>query len=131
MEFRQFWGERSELRRFQDGVICEAVLWDAANLCQKRLIPEQIIRHVLKLHLDIPETSISYMGALLEPLIKLGRETFPPVPVKPDYTFHGKIKDRASFLPMAEKPCPAYVAPIKGKDLSLGWVGKKSESFLG
>uniref|UniRef100_A0A8C7E521 Nucleolar protein 6 n=1 Tax=Naja naja TaxID=35670 RepID=A0A8C7E521_NAJNA len=147
MEFRQFWGERSELRRFQDGVICEAVLWDAANLCQKRLIPEQIIRHILKLHLDIPETSISYVGALLEPLIKLGREpagtgeeemvslirsyddlsrklwhlegslryteTFPPVPVKPDYTFHGKIKDRASFLPVAEKPCPAYVAPIK------------------
>ncbi|XP_026569693.1 nucleolar protein 6 [Pseudonaja textilis] len=160
MEFRQFWGERSELRRFQDGVICEAVLWDAANLCQKRLIPEQIIRHILKLHLDIPETSISYVGALLEPLIKLGHEpagtgeeemvglirsyddlsrklwhlegmpltvtavqgahpalryteTFPPVPVKPDYTFHGKIKDRASFLPMAGKPCPAFVAPIK------------------
>uniref|UniRef100_A0A670Z235 Nucleolar protein 6 n=1 Tax=Pseudonaja textilis TaxID=8673 RepID=A0A670Z235_PSETE len=159
-EFRQFWGERSELRRFQDGVICEAVLWDAANLCQKRLIPEQIIRHILKLHLDIPETSISYVGALLEPLIKLGHEpagtgeeemvglirsyddlsrklwhlegmpltvtavqgahpalryteTFPPVPVKPDYTFHGKIKDRASFLPMAGKPCPAFVAPIK------------------
>ncbi|XP_058027935.1 nucleolar protein 6 [Ahaetulla prasina] len=160
VEFRQFWGERSELRRFQDGVICEAVLWDAANLCQKRLIPEQIIRHILKLHLDIPETSISYVGALLEPLIKPGREpagtgeedmvslirsyddlsrklwhlegmpltvtavqgahpalrytdTFPPVPVKPDYSFHGKIKDRASFLPVVEKPCPVYVAPIK------------------
>ncbi|XP_070599757.1 nucleolar protein 6 isoform X2 [Erythrolamprus reginae] len=160
VEFRQFWGERSELRRFQDGVICEAVLWNTANLFQKRLIPEQIIHHILKLHLDIPDTSISYMGAMLEPLIKLGREpagtgeeemvslvrsyddltrklwhlegmpltvtavqgahpalryteTFPPVPLKPDYTFHGKIKDRSSFLPVAEKPCPAYMDPIK------------------
>ncbi|XP_063151962.1 nucleolar protein 6 [Candoia aspera] len=159
-EFRQFWGKRSELRRFQDGAICEAVLWDAPNMSQRRLIPEQIIRHILQLHLDIPETSISYTGALLEPLIKLGRElagtgeeelvsltrsyddlsrklwnlegmpltvtavqgahpalrhtdTFPPVPVRPEYAFHGRIKDRASLLPLAEKPCPAYVAPIK------------------
>ncbi|KAM6470906.1 nucleolar protein 6 [Liasis olivaceus] len=159
-EFRQFWGERSELRRFQDGAICEAVLWDASNLSQKRLIPKQIICHILQLHLDIPESSISYTGTLLESLIKLGHEpagtgeeemvsltrsyddlsrklwnlegmpltvtavqgahpalrytdTFPPVPVKPEYAFHGKIKERASLLPLAEKPCPAYVAPIK------------------
>ncbi|KAL7985724.1 hypothetical protein Chor_013656 [Crotalus horridus] len=131
VEFRQFWGEKSELRRFQDGVICEAVLWNAANLCQKRLIPEQIIRHILKLHLAVPETSISYTGALLEPLLKVEHETFPPVPMKPDYTSHVKIKKRASFLPVAKKPCPAYVAPIKGKGLSLGWVARKSDSFLG
>ena len=27
-KFRQFWGEKAELRRFQDGNIAEAVVWD-------------------------------------------------------------------------------------------------------
>jgi U3 small nucleolar RNA-associated protein 22 len=26
--FRAFWGERAELRRFADGQICEAVVWE-------------------------------------------------------------------------------------------------------
>ncbi|KAH0627778.1 hypothetical protein JD844_008114 [Phrynosoma platyrhinos] len=169
VEFRQFWGQRSELRRFQDGAICEAVLWDATNMSQKRLIPEQIIRHLLQLHMDIPESSICYTGALLESVIKMGREpsgtgeeamvnlvrsyddlsrklwnleglpltvtsvqgahpalrytdVFPPVPVKPDYAYHARIKDRESLLPLAEKPCPAYIAPMKGKDGFIGVV---------
>lgn len=48
-DFRQFWGEKSELRRFQDGAICEAVVWQASTLAQKRLIPEHIVRHLLQL----------------------------------------------------------------------------------
>ncbi|NXT35119.1 NOL6 protein, partial [Pelecanoides urinatrix] len=48
LDFRTFWGEKSELRRFQDGSICEAVVWEADTVCQKRLIPEQIVRHLLK-----------------------------------------------------------------------------------
>ncbi len=28
VEFRSFWGEKSELRRFHDGAINEAVVWD-------------------------------------------------------------------------------------------------------
>ncbi|KAJ7335150.1 hypothetical protein JRQ81_013091, partial [Phrynocephalus forsythii] len=160
LAFRQFWGVRSELRRFQDGAICEAVLWEASSVSQRRLIPEQIVRHLLKLHMDIPESSICYMGALLESVIKVGREpagtgeeamvslvrsyddlsrklwnleglpltvtavqgahpalrytdVFPPVPVKADYAYYTKIKDRESLLPLMEKPCPAYVAPLK------------------
>ena len=30
-EFRAFWGAKSELRRFQDGKICESVFWTAGN----------------------------------------------------------------------------------------------------
>ncbi|XP_054842072.1 nucleolar protein 6 [Eublepharis macularius] len=160
VEFRKFWGERSELRRFQDGSICEAVLWNAPNHSQKRLIPEQVIRHLLQLHMDIPESAICYTGALLESVIKLGREpagtgeedmvdvvrsyddlsrklwnleglpltvtavqgthpalrytdVFPPVPMKPDYAYYARNKDREFLVPLAEKPCPAYVAPMK------------------
>ncbi|XP_048705773.2 nucleolar protein 6 isoform X2 [Caretta caretta] len=159
-EFRKFWGEKSELRRFQDGAICEAVVWGAETMCQKRLIPEQIVKHLLCLHADIPESSICYTGAVLESVIRVGREpagtgeeamvsivrsyddlsrklwnleglplmvtavqgthptlrytdVFPPTPMKPDYSYHMRIKDKESLLPLAEKPCPAYIAPMK------------------
>ncbi|XP_037758365.1 nucleolar protein 6 isoform X1 [Chelonia mydas] len=159
-EFRKFWGEKSELRRFQDGAICEAVVWGAETMCQKRLIPEQIVKHLLWLHADIPESSICYTGAVLESVIRVGREpagtgeeamvsivrsyddlsrklwnleglplmvtavqgthptlrytdVFPPTPMKPDYSYHMRIKDKESLLPLAEKPCPAYIAPMK------------------
>ncbi|NXV02226.1 NOL6 protein, partial [Cettia cetti] len=158
LEFRTFWGEKSELRRFQDGSICEAVVWEASTVSQKRLIPEQIIRHLLKLHAVIPESSICYTGALLESVIRTGKETwgtgeeamvsvvcsyddlsrklwnlkelpltvtavqgihpalrytdvFPPIPMKPIYSFHNRSKH--SLLPLEEKPCPAYITPLK------------------
>ncbi|NXO29479.1 NOL6 protein, partial [Cisticola juncidis] len=158
LEFRTFWGEKSELRRFQDGSICEAVVWEASTICQKRLIPEQIIRHLLKLHADIPESSICYTGALLESVIRTGKEAwgtgeeamvsvvcsyddlsrklwnlkelpltvtavqgihpalrytdvFPPIPMKPIYSFHNRSKHL--LLPSEGKPCPAYITPLK------------------
>ncbi|MGH0138393.1 UNVERIFIED_CONTAM: hypothetical protein FKN15_040823 [Acipenser sinensis] len=74
LEFRKLWGERAELRRFQDGSICEAVVWQGGSAFQKRLIPEQIIKHLLQLHANIPESSVCYMGALLDEVIKVGRE---------------------------------------------------------
>ncbi|XP_072215381.1 nucleolar protein 6 [Excalfactoria chinensis] len=159
-DFRTFWGEKSELRRFQDGTICEAVVWEASTSYQKRLIPEQIVRHLLKLHADIPESSICYTGALLDLVIKNGKEAlgtgeedmvsvvcsyddlsrklwnleglpltvtavqgvhpalrytdvFPPIPMKPIYSFHKQVKTRNLLLPSEEKPCPAYLTPLK------------------
>ncbi|XP_034728386.1 nucleolar protein 6 [Etheostoma cragini] len=73
-EFRQLWGSRSELRRFQDGAITEAVLWDGETMCQKRLVPRQIITHLLQLHADIPESSMRYVGAMADDVIKTGSE---------------------------------------------------------
>uniref|UniRef100_A0A8C4U8K9 Nucleolar protein 6 n=1 Tax=Falco tinnunculus TaxID=100819 RepID=A0A8C4U8K9_FALTI len=160
LDFRTFWGEKAELRRFQDGSICEAVVWEANTVSQKRLIPEQIIKHLLKLHADIPESSICYMGALLESVIRTGKEVsglgeeamvnvvcsyddlsrklwnlkglpltvtavqgvhpafrytdvFPPIPMKPIYDFHTRVKTKHLLLPSEEKPCPAYIAPLR------------------
>ncbi|XP_012882142.1 PREDICTED: nucleolar protein 6 [Dipodomys ordii] len=73
--FRQFWGSRSELRRFQDGAIREAVVWEAASLSQKRLIPHQVVTHLLALHADIPDTCIHYVGGFLDALIQDLKET--------------------------------------------------------
>ncbi|XP_042769278.1 nucleolar protein 6 isoform X3 [Panthera leo] len=74
-DFRQFWGFLSELRRFQDGAIREAVVWEAASMAQKRLIPHQVVTHLLALHADIPDTCVHYVGGLLDALIQSPKET--------------------------------------------------------
>ncbi|XP_065110286.1 nucleolar protein 6 [Paramisgurnus dabryanus] len=63
-EFRQLWGSRSELRRFQDGSITEAVMWSGSSICQRRLILLEIITYLLELHADIPNTCIRFVGQL-------------------------------------------------------------------
>ncbi|XP_077378233.1 nucleolar protein 6 isoform X2 [Festucalex cinctus] len=73
-EFRQLWGTRSELRRFQDGAITEAVLWEGESMCQKRLVPQQIITHLLQLHADIPESCVRHVGAIVDDVIKIGSQ---------------------------------------------------------
>jgi Nrap protein nucleotidyltransferase domain 4/Nrap protein domain 3 len=47
--FRQYWGTLSELRRFKDGAIVEAVVWTGT----KHSIIEQIVRHCLSRHLPL------------------------------------------------------------------------------
>ncbi|XP_068167912.1 nucleolar protein 6 [Antennarius striatus] len=73
-EFRHLWGSRSELRRFQDGAITEAVLWEGTSMYQKQLVPRQIITHLLQLHADIPESCIRYTGAIVDDVIRTGSE---------------------------------------------------------
>ncbi|XP_056398699.1 nucleolar protein 6 isoform X2 [Hyla sarda] len=73
-DFRSFWGEKSELRRFQDASICEAVVWPASNLEEKRGIPELIIRHLLSLHANVSEAAISYSGNLLDCVLNKGKQ---------------------------------------------------------
>ncbi|ETN37932.1 uncharacterized protein HMPREF1541_07555 [Cyphellophora europaea CBS 101466] len=44
-EFQQFWGSKSELRRFKDGSITESLVWDSSEP-----VTLQIIRHLLQRH---------------------------------------------------------------------------------
>ncbi|XP_011497829.1 PREDICTED: nucleolar protein 6 [Ceratosolen solmsi marchali] len=48
--FRKFWGDKSELRRFKDGTVCEAVIWanENATSSEKRQVPQQIIKYLLE-----------------------------------------------------------------------------------
>ncbi|XP_048460739.1 nucleolar protein 6 [Rhincodon typus] len=158
-EFRDFWGENSELRRFQDGSICEALLWQGDNICERRLIPEQIVKHLLQRHLDLPKLALCYVGGLLDSVIEIEKgpagseeknisvvrsyddlsrklwnlsglplnvtsiqgihpvfrftEVFPPVPVKPDYSYYVKDKKSKCLLPSSQKPCGVYVPALK------------------
>ncbi|EDV93823.1 GH18079 [Drosophila grimshawi] len=67
-EFRRFWGEKSELRRFQDGSITESVVWAAATdpPSQKRLIVRQIVLYLLEHQLQMEASDVQYLGAELD-----------------------------------------------------------------
>lgn len=48
--FHQFWGDKSELRRFKDGVICETLLWEAESADG---ICEEMVRYLLQRHVQL------------------------------------------------------------------------------
>ncbi|KAJ4387965.1 U3 snoRNP protein [Gnomoniopsis smithogilvyi] len=57
--FRQFWGDKSELRRFKDGSILESLIWTQTSplaLC------EEITRYILKQHLRLDDEHLQFHG---------------------------------------------------------------------
>ena len=78
-EFHSFWGEKAELRRFQDGSINEAVVWEEASQCGvagQRLVCYQIIQHLLHkwasncVHVHVINTDMN--GKIYGALVQLG-----------------------------------------------------------
>ena len=57
-EFKAFWGDKVSLRRFQDSSILYSVVWDGKTVKERRSIVTQIIRHILKLHLNVTNTML-------------------------------------------------------------------------
>ncbi|XP_077497145.1 nucleolar protein 6 Mat89Ba [Amblyomma americanum] len=51
--FRQLWGDKSELRRFPDSSILEAVVWSGRTASERRTISLRIARHLLSRHAGI------------------------------------------------------------------------------
>ena len=51
--FKEFWGEKSAIRRFQDGSIVQAVVWDGKTAQERRSILTQITEHMLNRHAGI------------------------------------------------------------------------------
>ncbi|XP_072050523.1 nucleolar protein 6-like [Amphiura filiformis] len=67
--FQQFWGDKSELRRFQDTSICEAVVWPGNTVAEKRLVCQHVVRHILHLHAGIDPVTVTYTGGRMDTLI--------------------------------------------------------------
>lgn len=55
--FRQFWGNKSELRRFKDGSILESLIWTQTSPLS---ICEEITRYILKLHLRLDDEHLQF-----------------------------------------------------------------------
>ncbi|POS72651.1 hypothetical protein DHEL01_v208956 [Diaporthe helianthi] len=58
--FRKFWGQKAELRRFKDGSILESLIWTQTAPLS---LWEEITRYALKLHLEIQDESLDFYGA--------------------------------------------------------------------
>ena len=58
-DFKEFWGSRSNMRRFQDGSIIQAVVWDGKTAQERRSIINQITEHVLELHAGVSRDHIN------------------------------------------------------------------------
>lgn len=71
-DFRNFWGVMSELRRFKDGSIREAVVWSKGkSLSQKRIICKKIVAFLLKTKFNIFKDQYLYVADQMEDLLKL------------------------------------------------------------
>ncbi|KAH0540795.1 nucleolar protein 6 isoform X1 [Cotesia glomerata] len=95
-EFRNFWGNKSELRRFQDGSICEAVVWakksplsikdfkgkkniaskgklkeKSSSLAEKRIICQRIITFLMKTKFDLSKDQFLYVANQIEEFLEL------------------------------------------------------------
>ncbi|KPI34383.1 U3 small nucleolar RNA-associated protein 22 [Cyphellophora attinorum] len=62
--FRQFWGDKAELRRFRDGSITESLVWDSSTPVTK-----QILCQLLKVHFSldsehVQQVTVDISGAL-------------------------------------------------------------------
>ncbi|KAF1988268.1 pre-rRNA processing protein Utp22 [Aulographum hederae CBS 113979] len=72
--FRQFWGEKAELRRFKDGSILESLVWSTKE--SNKSIVEQIVRYVIARHFndDLSEAMV-VVGDQVSSMIPSGAST--------------------------------------------------------
>ncbi len=101
-QFREFWGEKSEMRRFSDGSIIESVVWGLDEDNGRGLmapdervkIPGKIVRFILERHLGIPPRHVEILGndalptesVLAFPSRQLSRYYHLPSPIPPTST---------------------------------------------
>lgn len=75
--FRKFWGNKSELRRFQDGSICEALVWvkGKKTLSTKRIICKKIVLFLMKEKFDLSKDKYEYVADEIEEFLQLKKVT--------------------------------------------------------
>lgn len=69
-EYRAFWGEKSELRRFQDGKISEAVVWEAAP-SSRHAIVDDIVAYIVRRHVHL-EAQVSGSSRVIDAVLLRG-----------------------------------------------------------
>ena len=78
-QFRDFWGDKSELRRFKDGRIVESVVWEVTTADEMAHVPSNIVRYLLKRHFNIGEGDVETWQTLFDSVLRL------PQPISQEY----------------------------------------------
>ncbi|RPD65156.1 Nrap protein [Lentinus tigrinus ALCF2SS1-7] len=69
-QFREFWGDKAELRRFKDGSITESVVWDVKSADERVHVPALIVKHLLQRHLGIGADAVQTWQNQFDALLK-------------------------------------------------------------
>ncbi|PWN52033.1 Nrap protein [Violaceomyces palustris] len=71
-EFRNFWGNLAELRRFKDGRILESVIWNAPTIPSRFSIPRRILSYAFERHHSMGgAASVSFLADKFEGLLSV------------------------------------------------------------
>ena len=70
-QFRDFWGDKSELRRFKDGRIVESVVWEVTTTDEIAHVPSIIVRYLLKRHFNIGEGDVETWQTSFDSVLRL------------------------------------------------------------
>lgn len=70
-EFRDFWGNKAELRRFKDGRIVESVVWEVSTADERMHVPSMIVRHLLKRHFNIADDAAETWQSSFDSVLRL------------------------------------------------------------
>lgn len=113
-EFRAFWGDKSELRRFKDSSIKEAAIWE--QLAKDRhLIVGEICRHVLKRHCGMDDGDIGVICGQLDWAIESG--SFAPA-ISASESLSKKLRGLSS-LPLTVTACETISPTCRYTALSI------------
>ncbi|KDQ55434.1 hypothetical protein JAAARDRAFT_692207 [Jaapia argillacea MUCL 33604] len=70
-QFREFWGDKAELRRFKDGSIVESVVWEVKSTDERARIPFMVTQHILERQFGIPKGAIKTWQAPFDAVLRL------------------------------------------------------------
>ena len=108
--FRDFWGEKSELRRFKDGSIQESVVWEVNAPTERIHIPLRIVEHVMLRHFGIKK--VESIGPSYDALLA----------IPPSIAKYRGTPESASGFRSAIRAFDEFVKAIKAVDLPLSLV---------
>lgn len=70
--FRKFWGDKAELRRFKDGSITESLVWSGDTP-----VIQQIILYILERHFHLSLNAIDFLGGQVEHVLPTHNSLIP------------------------------------------------------
>lgn len=111
-KFRQFWGEKSELRRFKDGSILESLIWvqtTPLGLC------EEITRYILTLHLKIHDEDLIIHGKGFSAVVPIKGSDLPSFQAARQafQTFERDLRDLGDKLPLQVRQVAAAAPELR------------------
>ncbi|XP_055936772.1 nucleolar protein 6-like [Argiope bruennichi] len=123
-EFQDFWGERSELRRFQDGTIREAVFWPATTAAEKRKVFACIITDILTRHINANPNHIVVNGSEVDCILEI-----PDMILSSDFSPYGTGEEAHMAIMQSFNALCKQLRNLNGLPLLIASVQGVSPSF--